>query len=177
MEKIHFDRVETVVSSSKIGDFIREHRQWFNEREGFQIHLSNVEFHLTYTFDFKILTFESESHLFEGVDDIIDFGDWLYMKGRGFYKKLRTRERRNITPGMRIQEKKIPLFIRKYREELEQIKYFFSSTCPLERAGLNISMSEEGRLSSSPNIFIGMNTVRKRYVFWEISPMFRVKDC
>ena len=48
-----FEKLETVISADKIGDFINEHRLWLNEHEGFQIHLSNVEFKLSYQFDLK----------------------------------------------------------------------------------------------------------------------------
>ena len=82
-KEMRFDQVETTIPAEKIGDFINEHRLWLNEHEGFQIHLSNVEFRLTYAFDLKTLTFESESGTFEGNEDILDFGDWLFIQGKG----------------------------------------------------------------------------------------------
>lgn len=153
LKDLRFEGVETVIPPDRMGDFIREHRQWLNEHEGFQIHLSNVEFHLSYVFDLKTLTFESEAQVFEGMDEIIDFGDWLYMKGKGFYKKQRARGMGKITSDLRIPIKEIPLFIHENREELEHIKGFFSPVCPLEKAGLNISMDSEKKIVVEPEYF------------------------
>lgn len=145
-----FEEIETVVPPEKIGDFINQYRLWLNEHEAFQIHLSNVEFFLTYRFDLKKLTFENESGTFEGSDEILDFGDWLYIKGKGFYKKVRARGLGKISPEKEIKAREIPRFIHDNREALEQIKNFFSPTCPLEKAGLNISLDEKGRIIVEP---------------------------
>ena len=148
-----FKDLDTVVPADGIGDFINEHRLWLNEHEGYQIHLSNVEFRLTYAFDLKMLTFESESGSFEGNEDIIDFGDWLYMEGKGFYRKVRARGLGNISSSKAIKAREIPLFIHENQEELEQIKNFFSPVCPLEKAGLNISIDEKELIVVEPEYF------------------------
>ncbi len=153
MKEMLFEKTESIISPEKIGDFINQHRLWLNEHDGFQIHLSNVEFRLSYSFDLKNLIFESESGTYEGSDDILDFGDWLYMKGKGFYKKVRARGLGQISPGKIIKGKEIPLFIHENQEELEQVKNFFSATCPLEKAGLNISMDEKKRIIVEPQYF------------------------
>ncbi|MCB1081778.1 MAG: DEAD/DEAH box helicase, partial [Chlamydiia bacterium] len=153
MKEMLFETIETVITPDQIGDFINQHRLWLNEHDGFQIHLSNVEFRLTYQFDLKKLTFENESGTFDGSDDILDFGDWLYMKGKGFYKKVHARGLGQLAPGKNIKAKEIPYFIHKNYEELEHIKNFFSPLCPLEKAGINISMDEEGRIIVTPHYF------------------------
>lgn len=153
LKEMLFETTETIIPPEKIGDFINQYRLWLNEHDGFQIHLSNVEFKLTYSFDLKKLTFESESGSFEGSDEILDFGDWLYMKGKGFYKKVRARGLGQISPGRVLKAKEIPLFIHENQEELEQIKNFFSPTCPLEKAGINISMDDKHRIIVEPQYF------------------------
>ena len=153
IKEMLFENLDTVVPADSIGDFINEHRLWLNEHEGFQIHLSNVEFRLTYAFDLKLLTFESESGTFEGNEDILDFGDWLYMNGKGFYRKVRARGLGNISPSKAIRAREIPLFIHENQEELEQIKNFFNPVCPLEKAGLNISIDEKRHIVVEPEYF------------------------
>ncbi|MEM8727634.1 MAG: DEAD/DEAH box helicase [Chlamydiota bacterium] len=153
LQKPLFEQLETVIPPEKIGDFIDQHRLWLNEYDGFQIHLSNVEFRLSYSFDRKRLVFATESETFEGNDEILDFGDWLYMKGKGFYKKVRTRGLGQVSPGKTIEATEIPLFIRENREELEQVKNFFSVNCPLEKAGLDISIDEKNRIIVEPHYF------------------------
>jgi SNF2 family DNA or RNA helicase len=153
LKEILFETTETIIPAENIGDFINQYRLWLNEHDGFQIHLSNVEFKLTYAFDLKKLTFENESGSYEGSDEILDFGDWLYMKGKGFYKKLRVRGPCQIAPGKVIKAKEIPHFIHENQEELEQIKNFFSPTCPLEKAGINISIDENHQIIVEPQYF------------------------
>jgi len=148
-----FEKLETVISADEIGDFINEHRLWLNEHEGFQIHLSNVEFKLSYQFDLKELWFESESSAIDGSGDILDFGDWLYIKGKGFYRKVRARGLGKIFPNKPIKAREVPHFIHENVEDLEQIKNFFSPVCPLEKAGLNISMNDNGQIVVEPEYF------------------------
>ncbi|MBF5059588.1 SNF2-related protein [Candidatus Neptunochlamydia vexilliferae] len=153
MKEMLFEKTETIVPPEGIGDFINQHRLWLNEREGFRIHLSNVEFRLVYTFDLENLSFDSESGTYEGVEDILDFGDWLYMKGKGFYKKVRTRGLGNLAPGKVIPANEIPHLIYENREELEQIKNFFGPICPLEKAGLKIGLNEKREIVIEPQYF------------------------
>nr|NGX50593.1 RNA polymerase-associated protein RapA [Chlamydiota bacterium] len=166
IKKRLFDGVETVIPPHMIGDFVREHRQWLNEYDGFQIHLSNVEFHLSYHFDLKTLTFESETKAFEGMDEIIDFGDWLYMKGRGFYKKFQARGVGTITSETRIKARELPQFIRENLEELEQIKNFFTPISPIERAGLNISIDRKRRIRVKPEYSYRQGYQEKKIYFF-----------
>jgi len=145
-----FDDIETRISPGKIGDFIRENRQWLNEYEGFQIHLSNVEVHLSYRFDLKNLTFENESKV---VGEVIDFEEWVYIEKQGFYKKLPARDFGGINSNTRIACGELPLFINENREELENVKNFFSPTSPLQKSGLDISIDEEQRIVINPHYF------------------------
>ena len=166
IKKMAFEEVETVIPPEKISDFIREHRLWLNGYEGFRIHLSNVEFHLSYHFDLKNLTFESESQSLEGSDEIIDFGDWLYIKGKGFYKKLVMRGTAEVSVDTQIKAKEIPLFIHKNREELEQVKGFFTPVCPLEKAGLNILMDADRKIIVEPQYFYRREYQDKKVYFF-----------
>lgn len=162
-----FDEFDQVVPPDALGDFINEHKLWLNKHDGFQIHLSNVEFHLVYRFeDLEVLQFENESQVFEGCDEIIDFGDWLYIKGKGFYKKLRARALVKITPETKVERSDIPRFIHSNREELEQIKSFFSPRCPVERAGLHIHLDEEGRIHVDPEFTFFADYIGKKVHFF-----------
>ncbi|MCB1067621.1 MAG: DEAD/DEAH box helicase [Simkania sp.] len=166
LDEMLFDGFEKVIPPEGIGDFINEHKLWLNQHEGFQIHLSNVEFHLIYRFeDLKRLSFENESKAFEGSDEILDFGDWLYIKGKGFYKKLRARGLLKITPETEVLHSEIPQFIHENREELEQIKSFFNPRQPVESAGLNISLDSTGKIHIEPEFLFLADYVGKEVHF------------
>jgi len=153
LEEMLFKDIETIILPEEIEDFIKEYRLWLNRQEEFQIHLSSVEFHLMYQFDGETLWFESESQVFEGSDEILDFGGWLYVKGKGFYKKLRARTPMLVSPGKQVARHAISHFIHSHREELEQIKIFFSTTCPIKKAGVDISIDEKRRIVVTPHYF------------------------
>lgn len=163
LENLLFDQFEKVIPPEEIGDFINENKLWLNQHEGFQIHLSNVEFHLVYRFDdLKTLRFENEAQVFEGSDEIIDFGDWLYIKGKGFYKKLRARGLMKITPETEVTRSEIPQFIHANREELEQIKSFFNPRDPVEKAGLIITLDDRGRIHVEPEFIYLADYIGKK---------------
>ena len=151
MKETIFGKMESVIAPEKVGDFIDQHQSWLNEYDGFQIHFSNVEFRLTYTFDLKNLIFTTKT--FEQSDEILDFGDWLYMRGKGFYKKVSPRGLVRLSVGTKIQEKDISSFIHKNREELEYIKDFFSQVCPLKKGGLTLSIDHHGQIVIEPEYF------------------------
>ncbi len=150
LEDFLFEEIETVIVQDQIGEFIKEYRLWLNQQEEFQIHLSSVEFLLTYEFDRNVLTFQSESNAFGGGDGLIDFGGWLYVQGKGFYKKLRTPVPTDVAPGKEVARHAIPHFIHTNREGLEQIKNFFSHRCPIEKAGVNVMLSEKRQIEVTP---------------------------
>lgn len=162
-----FNEFEKIIPPEEIGNFIHEHKIWLNQHEGFQIHLSNVEFHLGYHFDdLKTLRFENESQVFEGLDEMIDFGDWLYIKDKGFYKKLRVRGLVKITPETEVRDVDIPQFIEDNREELEQIKSFFSPYQPVKKGGVNLSIDSKGRIHLEPEFTFFDDYVEKNVHFF-----------
>ena len=147
-----FKGSEMVVSKTDVSDFIHRHRVWLSQFEGFEIHLANIEAHLVYTFDRSgALCFESESELFEDTTDIIDFGEWVYIKDRGFYPKRQGRGLSALHPGLKVLKHEIAYFIRAHREELEQVQGFFTDHCPIEKMGLNISLDQ--LIHTDPEVF------------------------
>ena len=58
-----------------------------------------------------------------------------------------------IFPNKPIKAREVPHFIHENIEDLEQIKNFFSPVCPLEKAGLNISMNDMGQIVVEPEYF------------------------
>lgn len=158
-----FDDFETVIPFEKMGNFISEYRLWLSRHEGFQIHLSGIEFNLVYRFDKqKVLRFENESHPLEGSDGFIDFGNWLYIKGKGFYKKLHTRGFSKINTKTKVHLDEISDFIHANRDDLEQIKSFFNPNQPIEGGGLNIFIDSKKRICVEPEFVFSADYVGKK---------------
>ncbi len=150
-QNLLFDAFEVILPKEKINEFIHENKLWLNQYEGFQIHLSNMEFHLTYHFDgLNTLYFDSETEAVTNSDGMIDFGDWLYINSKGFYKKTHSRVLTKISPKTKVSRNEISLFILNNREELEQVKHFFNPICPIEKIGLIVSIDFNEKIHLKP---------------------------
>lgn len=154
LENLLFEGVEKVIPREKVADFINRHRHWLQAYEGFQTHISSVESHLTYLVnDRDELLLEAHLDFAEEGEEIIDFGEWLYIKERGFYAKNSGRTGRALQPGMKVARSEISRFVHFYRDELEPIVGFFAPHSPLERTGLNITLNDQGRIIVTPAYF------------------------
>lgn len=154
LENQLFDGPHLHIPKDRVADFVNRHRVWFNSYEGFQTHVSGVESYLGYRFNQRgNLTFHTRFEISEEKENIFDFGEWLYVRGKGFYAKIATRPGAHVREGMEIPPQEISNFIHLYHDELEPIPNFFASQCPLEKVGLNIRLNEEERIQISPEYF------------------------
>ena len=155
LDNILFEGVEKIIPYERVSDFLNRHRLWLNSYDGFQTHLSSLESHLIYQLSSDgMLRFETHLELAEeGVGEFVDFGDWLYVKGRGFYAKMQGRLGATLRPGTYITPIEIPQFIRTHREELEQVQGFFAKQCPLEKAVLDVTLSPEKKIVVRPQFY------------------------
>ena len=152
LDNLLFEGVEKVVLRAQMNDFINRHRVWLGEFEGFQTHVFTIEsqlnFHVTKD---GFLRFEASIELTDVGDEIIDFGEWIYLKAKGFFAKRVGRGGSLIRPGTTVHKAEISSFIRVHRDELESLKGFFSSRCPLEKCGLEIFLNEGRRIVVRPH--------------------------
>ena len=154
LENQIFEGAELLVPKDKVSDFVNRHRVWLNGFDGFQTHVSGVESHLGFRFNEEgKLVFFTRLEFTEEEEHIIDLGEWIYVKGKGFYSKITTRPGAFVKAGMEIEPFEISSFIHEHREELEPIPGFFSYICPLEKSGLNISFNKDNRIQISPEFF------------------------
>jgi len=138
VEERKFDTFTATIAADQISSFVTGHRIWLNDKEGFATHLASIESKLTYQVSEKgNLSFALES-LDGGSSDSRDFGDWIYLKGYGFYSKKHTRIGVHVRPSVRVSAEHVPRFIRENQEELENIKGFFSADNPLQERGIEL---------------------------------------
>jgi superfamily II DNA or RNA helicase len=149
LESVMFPQVETVIPKENVSDFVNRHRVWLNQYDGFQTHVSSVESHFTFTLTKQGLRFDTRLDLSEEEGDILDFGEWIYVKGRGFYAKASYRMGW-MKPGMLVPPGDISRFIRLHRDELETLRGFFSTGQPLEKSGLNLTLTEQKQIQIVP---------------------------
>lgn len=150
LEGIRFEDMESIIPRSRVSDFVSQNRSWLNTQEGFATYLISIESHLTYHLDEKnTLSFESRTEYKEGAETI-DFDNWVYIQGQGFYQKSTPHLGLPLHPGVKVDEHGISLFIRMNKEELEGVSHFFSSRSPVSKIGLNISLNDDEVISTFP---------------------------
>lgn len=146
-----FEGIEKKVPKEEVAEFVNRHRLWLHQFPGFQTHLGSLESHLTYGLS-------PEEELFFDVElafpqeETLNFEEWIYIRGQGFYMKKASSGRLPLHPGLRVPKAEISTFIAGHKEELEQVHGFFSSEAPIEQMGLSIALNADGLIQITPKI-------------------------
>jgi SNF2 family DNA or RNA helicase len=179
LEGMLFEGIEKVIPRSEMSDFINRHRVWLGEFEGLQTHVYTIESQLGFrVLPEGVLCFEASVDMMGISEEMIDFDEWIYLKGKGFFAKRVGRGGSLIRPGLIVQRGEIPAFIRAHREELEGIRGFFSDRCPLERGGLEVFLNEGGRIVVRPHFqFTAPYTASSVFIFGEYTYIDREGFC
>ncbi|HEY4830993.1 MAG TPA: DEAD/DEAH box helicase, partial [Waddliaceae bacterium] len=82
--------------------------------------------------------------------NMMDFGDWVYYAGVGFFSKKHARLGYAIRPGLEVRPYEVATFIKANREELENIPHFFTTLLPLASRGLEITVQSPTTLQVKP---------------------------
>lgn len=153
LSDLMFEEKEKIVPKAEVPEFINRHRLWLHQFPGFQTHLGSLEAHLTYSLSADdVLTFEAHLDFPEQFDETVDFQEWVYIKGSGFYMKKENRGRLPLHPGLALKKEEIPQFLATHKEELEQVHNFISTDSIVSRIGLMVSLNEEGLITTKPKI-------------------------
>ncbi len=148
-----FDEIHAQVAPKNVSTFVNHHRIWLNSQEGFQTHLASIESQLTFEVNeaqgLHFLTLDSSEE-----SDSHDFGDWIYYSKQGFFSKKHVRVGASIYPGLTLVPSQVSDFVKKHREELENLPQFFASTLPISSRSLELHAFLETDLLVKP-IFEG----------------------
>ncbi|MDX8431156.1 MAG: DEAD/DEAH box helicase [Candidatus Algichlamydia australiensis] len=161
-----FEAEKRVVPWDKVGEFVTRHRQWLSEFEGFGIFLIGVESELSYLIDEEgSLRFTGDVH--EKESGAVDYGAWLYIRGRGFYAKKGERRTSIVRPGLVIEREEVSHFIHEQRDDLESVERFFSNHCPVEKSGLEIGFNDAGNIHIEPTYLLLPEYKNRKVDFFE----------
>ena len=146
-----FEEVEKVIKREKMGEFITEYRAWLSTFEGFETHLSHMESTLSYEVrdDHTLRFFTGE---ISENKDTIDLGEWLWVKGQGFFAKNRGGAHSFLKSGMQVESYDVSGFIRSHEPELELVQGFFSRRSPILKMGLDIRYNDNGIIEVMPKV-------------------------
>lgn len=168
LEDLYFNTKEKIVQKQDISDFITRHRIWLHNFEGFKTHFGSIESHLVYSFnEDQDLIFSSKLDFPQELGNFIDFDDWIYIKGIGFFSKKEKGLALPIRPGLIIKKDEIAKFIEANKDELEQIETFFIDQMPIEKIGLNIYLNEDLKIVVKPEIKVKKGINLNELLFFE----------
>ena len=163
-----FPSVDTVVSTEEVGDFVSRHKVWLNHFEGFQIHLMAMEAEISYQLDAEsTLHFFSEMQVSKEMQGIIDFGEWIFIPGKGFFPKRREKMISKLKSGKKVLAHDIPVFLRTHKEELSLLSGFFSEKNPMAQFSLEVSLLQDGTIHIRPVFSLLPEYQAKRVLFFQ----------
>lgn len=145
-----FESIKTVIPKGDVSSFVSRHKHWFHAYDGFQTHIISIGSKLGYRVSEEGLEFTAQLDIAETPDDVIDFQEWIYVRGRGFYAKDRTSSVSFLKGGLKIGRKEINAFIRGHQDELESVSGFFNSSSPIETSGIKLQLTQEERITTEP---------------------------
>ena len=152
LEDLLFEEKEKIIPKDKVSAFVSRHRHWLHKFRGFQTHLGTLEAHLTFCFTQKgELRFDAKLDFPEQIEEAIDFEEWIYLKGEGFYMKRQSGGRLPLHPGLTIPREEIGKFLSTHKEDLEQVRNFFASRLPIVKSGISFQISPEEQIAVVPH--------------------------
>lgn len=148
-----FSSVENIISKYEISDFVNLHRDWLHQFEKFQTHFQSLPSTLTYYLDANDqLCFDAYLYDTALEENSMDFGEWMYIKDRGFFSKYDLQMGLPISPNVKISYLEIPEFISEHKEKLELIPHFFAKESPINKVGLKVILQENEEILIEPKI-------------------------
>lgn len=143
-----FEHAQETLSPMQVSHFVNHHRIWLNGQVGFQTHLASIESHLSYTVTDGSLRFHTK--VAADATGAMDFGDWIFYTGQGFFSKKHARLGLVVRPGLEVSGESIDPFIKTNREELENIPRFFTPQLPIASRGLEMGAHSASSLYIKP---------------------------
>lgn len=151
LEGLIFEGPHKKILKDDVSEFINLHRHWLHDHEGFETHITSIESKLSYHLSpEQTLYLDSKLDVSEEGEGVIDFGEWVYLKGRGFYAKTSRKPGHTLKPGLKIPKEEIASFIRSNREELETVSGFFTTQTPLQKTGLHLDLNDANQIVVRP---------------------------
>lgn len=153
IEEVHFPEKEIIVPKEDISAFVARNRIFLHDFHGFQAHFGAIESEIGYKVSekgdlefFPKISFGDKEH-------ITDFGDWLFVKGEGFFPKQEKAELDFLRNEKKILRENVSGFLTNYYSNLQLVPHLFTNRSPFEKVGLNLTIDENRKIVVEP-IFI-----------------------
>lgn len=139
-----FSQVKTTILFDQVSDFIKRYKGWLSGIVGFQPHWVPIEPRVLYEVTKEdSLAFSSHVEFCEEETESVDFGDWIFIRAKGFFPKKKEGIIPLIRSGFTLKRKDVAPFLRAHQEELAWIPSFFRSECPVKEVTLAVYLKED----------------------------------
>lgn len=163
---------ERIVRAENVGEFLMDQRFWLQDYPGFAVHL----FQLDTDWSFEVLAngdLKFFQQFIETPRETIDLGEWVYVRGEGFFQKKGSSFYHTLSKQSHIAKEDLGVFIASNEDELSAVSGFFASTSPVEKRALNIVLGSDGSVTVDPvlKLIEGAQesdlTFYGAYVYWK----------
>ncbi|HXF28957.1 MAG TPA: hypothetical protein VN457_03840, partial [Chlamydiales bacterium] len=140
VEAPKFDQLFVKIPERELSSFILSTQSWLNTFEGFQVHIVKIQEEMSYRItDEGALQIFKISRKEKVATKEIDCGNWIYIKGDGFYPKA-IEQKKSLITNAPIPHHLVVDFIRENEDRLLFVPGFFTSDSPIQEIGLSIQL-------------------------------------
>ena len=131
-------------------DELQQHLAWFHTQKGWTVHETGLPLSWAYYVDEEgNLQFFWEAEGIEG-GPVVDLGEWLYVPDEGLFRREPPVQIPVLSDGLVVPAGGVSHFLRSYRSQLDLVSGLFATESPIQRAGLQARLLEDGRVETSP---------------------------
>lgn len=162
---------ERIVRAENVAEFLMDQRFWLQDFPGFAVHLFQLDTEWTFEMEGSRLRFFQA--FVEAPRETIDLGEWVYVRGEGFFQKKGSSFYHALTKKSCIEKDEISTFIEKNSDDLIAIPGFFSSISPVEKRALKVSLERDLSITTLPVLKLIDGVEEKdliffgSYVYWK----------
>ncbi|MBS0654253.1 MAG: DEAD/DEAH box helicase, partial [Verrucomicrobia bacterium] len=167
IEELKFPSVNHIVTPEELSEFLTSHRYWLSLFPGFSVHTTKMQEEIVYEVESGALVFRSVRQKSHETKEQIDFDEWTYVVGDGFYVKLTRADVHALPLDKPIARHMVADFIRRHLETLKSTPRFFTSECPIKEIGLSIQLRRKGEIEILPEYEWFSEEDKKGAIFYD----------
>lgn len=166
LHHLFFEGAEKCIPKEELSSFVNHNKIFLNAHSGFQTHISTIEPSINYSLDEKnTLHFTSSFDLAD--EEWIDIGEWIYLKGKGFFAKKSHKNAPLLETPLSIHADHISSFLHSHYKELEATSDFFTTKTPIASCGLKVSFTEKKEILLEPQFTFYPDYASKNVLFFD----------
>jgi SNF2 family DNA or RNA helicase len=162
----YFKEMCQTISKKEMATFLVQHRLFFQDIPGFQVHLYQIDAQFSFFVD-KQNSLHLELQYSKTQEKGIDLGLFVYLKGLGFFQKKSSPFQLQIKDHLVIRRKDVDAFIEKNSQDLASIEGFINEKSPIEKVGLHLHLNEQEEIEITPTQKLRSSITKEDLIFFK----------